>query len=152
MRLALLIAVALAVGCDDPAASDLATSVLTHGSAAARIVCSTSFSGLIFASPGVDYTAAKLQDGACIASVSGNVTRVIAASSSSLPADATAFIPRNETGADTCTVKAGGEQLVLSASDGNLTASPCTGSGTACVRAIDAVCTGFNLEAFGVDP
>lgn len=139
MKRLLLISALLGIGCDDPGAADVATSVLVHGAASAHITCSGTFNGTGSGS----YRATKMQDGSCLAS---GAYLLSYPSGAAFSRAATQFSPRGESGADVCAVEIP-DSFTMSADDGDW---KFTGFGAA--KAIAIFCTGFNLEAFGVSP
>lgn len=133
MRHALALAALAALGCDDPAVGAKALDVLEHGFVAAQIRCSCSIvsDGVPY---GVNYSAQRLLDGACLVS-----------SAASQPAG-TILWARSEANAVDCRrndvyLLDGDIHLVIPTGDGPRDLS----------EEIATCCTGFNLEAFGVE-
>lgn len=143
--------------CDGEEVTAKVESVLEHGFAEAQITCSA-----YLGAPGLgggqgyhSYQATRLHDGACWVSVSleSNLTTP---SYVGQGWSAAQFDVRGTAAATDCSVSLpvpiGGQQTLIAA-DGLLQVVGCTpATGTVCSAAIDEVCTGFNLEAFGVAP
>ncbi len=131
-RLACLFAL-LAVGCDDPAVATKAVDVLEHGAVAARVSCLCDTDPEPgFVTQVVRARAMKLVDGSCYVQ------------------ETAALWGRDESESATCPTRPGENGNVLF-EDGLLKqegGAPLQVVGTA---GIETCCTGFNLEAFGVE-
>lgn len=126
MRRLVLLLVALVFGCDDPAVSAKALDVLERGGLDASISC-------VFTGCSVQetYSATRFADGSVLASVRGLINFRIRGTADALTFKATSG-PHNTT---------------VEAIDGELVE---TGWCSAAFD-IESSCTGFNLEAFGVE-
>lgn len=133
MKRAILL-VALLAGCDDDSLPAKVANAQLHGIVAARVECdcfTVPESG--FNSQHVTYRASKLVDGSCFVGI-----------------DAAQFWGRGEAAADTCDTYPG-QGGNLFAENGLLqqqSGTPLVVAGTA---DLTSCCTGFNLEAFGVE-
>lgn len=137
--LAIIIAVGLALGCDDPAVSAKALDVLEHGIVAAHVSCSTSFNWPGIGS-GLDANVdiKRLVDGSTLTRVQREWD----------PASATNLCERNEACAATGEIVSplGSPSLTVWAESGEVHIEP---SGQSVIDLdIDTQCTGFNLDTF----
>lgn len=130
MRALILMAAALAAGCDDPAVEAKVADILEHGIVAAEVTCSCNY-GQNNANS-VAYRAQKLIDGSCFVSRS--------------TATAAYLLARSDNGAEACRV---GD---YSASGGDLVVDHDYDPSAPYFIDLETCCTGFNLEAFGVTP
>ena len=140
-RLLIAMACAAVVGCDDAEVATRALDVLEHGSVAARADCAVS-ADLPGAGTGVKYRAHKMQDGAAIMATSVDWGGM----------SATRFCARDEACADSFTVtinEGASSTIVLSVSSGDLVVD--TYESSPQTFSVETYCTGFNLEAFGVE-
>lgn len=131
MKRLLLLAVVCSFGCDDETVRAKVTDVLDHGVVAAQVRCSCSLTNdQSEVENGITYSAQKLVDGSCLISESSLVLTKLCA--------------RSEACAEDCSGNG------VSISDGVLShVSPGHHTFSA---GIETCCTGFNLEAFGVEP
>lgn len=133
----------VAAGCDDPAAADLAASVLAHGMTRAYADCSPSGPGFALASGygSLQYRISLFQDGSCFVTTSGNTAppfqpNIVHASGFTPRGDAKPC--RNHTSGSPATTLFVGSGAIR---DGQ--SPPNT-----FLYDISDNCTGFNLEAF----
>lgn len=137
MRKLILLSALLASGCDDPEALETASSLLQFGVVQAKIVCLDI--APMSASPscdpqfGINLAFYRLADGGAFVTSSDGVTDLIGRSESNADDMAT------PTGSGTTFAVSGGE--LVASRDG---CSPVPYD-------IETECTGYNLEAFGVD-
>ena len=132
--------------CTSPEVQDKALSILYNGAVEAQVTCDSVALG-----SGSDTTAGwwslqatKMHDGSCLAS--GQQLRF----NNTLGAAATRFSLRGTVDADECRLFAYVPHgLRIKFADGTITAY--AGCASSCSRPISSSCTGFNLEAFGVE-
>lgn len=128
MKALLLLIVALAFGCDDPDVSAKALDILEHGIVSARVDCSAcAVSNGSTGDTIALYTAHRMLDGSCL----------------SREGDKTRFCARDESCAADC------RSENVSVSGGQIRQDIVSGADR--VADIETCCTGFNLEAFGVE-
>lgn len=153
--LAIIVAVGLALGCDDPAVQDRAENVLEHGVVTAALRCEFSFtfdwSG---SQPGpVALDVFKLQDGSAMfqygqrknGQSSNRTVTEFCPRSEACAQDVKFTLHAEENGSDNPVVFqfAGGDVVAIE-SGPEVSPSP----QTIISNTIDTYCTGFNLEAF----
>jgi hypothetical protein len=123
--------------CQDQEVIDKAQNVLEHGFTAARIECSCRFDRAGGGLSGVhDFMASKLQDGSCLTQSSGSGTYLW---------------PRSDPRSLTCDSHKGMTEGLTIAEGGLLKYVPDSSFIFSETADIETCCTGFNLEAFGVE-
>ena len=133
--LGIVLALSMTVGCEDSAVSDKVTEILQKGSVHAEVVCEQVLCG---GSQAFVFKADLLQDGASIVSYA-------------LSGPFTSF---NKRGDDVKVCEINGPQRCFEASDGFLSITrgdPGQGGCNESFALDDTGCSGFNLEAFGVE-
>lgn len=131
-HIAALLAAVSVVGCDDGAVASKVTDVLAHGLIEAQARCVRSLRNDIDdAENGISYTAQRLVDGSCLISQSSIVPTKLCSRT------------------DDCAADCSGNGASLSG--GLLTHVASGGAHGTFSAEITTCCTGFNLEAFGVE-
>jgi hypothetical protein len=143
MRAPILLLGALTLGCDDPEVAAAAAAILEHGIVAAKVDCVGTFSHPD-GTRAYAFSAAKMIDGSALmtARVASNSATKLCARSEGCSTPA-ASVQTN-----------GAERVDFSVTAGELTIVDPVISGpsdTPDVVDVEASCTGFNLEAFGVE-
>jgi hypothetical protein len=140
MKRALILGALLALGCDDESIPARVANAQLHGIVAAQIDCPTSctferVSNPMVTTSGYSYRAQRLLDGSCF--VSGNVVAQFT------------FHGRSEAAAENCVAAYATQSL--EAAGGLLLLSVGEGPSNQYQADIETCCTGFGLEAFGVE-
>lgn len=148
-RLAIVGALLVATGCDDPDVETAVADILVHGVVAAHVECFATETFPVFGSRVYTYTASKLIDGSCLSSVDFDGSQA-----------STRLVPRSVAGAGECRndlFPSDSITLRWEAVDGFLEVSYFAERPPVAIdNAVDTVdlgasCAGFNLEAFGVE-
>lgn len=138
MRRAILLL--LALGCDDESLPAKVANAQLHGIVAAQIDCpgaTLTRTTSPFDTTGIAFKAQKLLDGSCFTiSTMALLT----------------LIPRSDPDAETCAASYIPANGITSAEGGKLVLEQTNPSVARFEGDIDSNCTGFNLEAFGVEP
>lgn len=139
MRWLLVLLLAL-FGCDDPDVSAKAAAVLEHGVVEAEVACAGSFVRSGDGSFPFTYRLAKLIDGSAHISTQAYLTRE------------SVFYSRTALPVDFATVSGAFNGITFTVADGSLSLDEVTGADIDETIDLSLECTGFNLEAFGVEP
>lgn len=139
MRALSLLAIAAALGCDDPAVEAKISDVLEHGAVSARFECSQSVETQFAGPLPVSVVGHRMIDGSTHVSLE----------TGSWGLSKTRFCGRSEACSGDFALSAPAlsfAYFTTSVDDGELTIAP--RNGTAVVLDIETACTGFNLDSF----
>jgi hypothetical protein len=138
-RLLALVAL-VTVACDDPAVGAKAADVLVHGVTEAEVACAGTFVRTGDGTFPFKYRLAKLVDGSAFVSLSAHTTKQ------------SLFSSRTSVEPDFAVVADAFDGITFAVAGGSLTLAEVSGANIDETVDLDTECTGFNLEAFGVEP